>query len=95
MNADAELARSRRQAEQLVVAADAELARAKRQAEQTVLTAEAESKKQVLAGKGEGQKAMQVGLADGSVRGVSPGVSGTTWWAAMTPNGGETLGPDW
>jgi prepilin-type N-terminal cleavage/methylation domain-containing protein len=39
--------------------------------------------------------AMQVGMADGSVRGVSPGVSGTTWWAAVTPNGGEALGPDW
>jgi uncharacterized membrane protein YqiK len=65
--ADAELARSRRHAEQTVVAADAELSRAKRQAEQTVLTAEAESKKQVLAGKGEGQKVMQVGLAEASV----------------------------
>jgi hypothetical protein len=39
--------------------------------------------------------AMQVGMADGSVRGVSSGVSGATWWAAVTPNGGETLGPDW
>jgi uncharacterized membrane protein YqiK len=63
----ADLARARKQAEQTVVAADAELARAKRQAEQTVLTAEAESKKQVLAGKGEGQKAMQIGLAEATV----------------------------
>ena len=39
--------------------------------------------------------AMQVGMADGSVRGVNSGVSGNTWWAALTPNGGETLGPDW
>jgi prepilin-type N-terminal cleavage/methylation domain-containing protein len=39
--------------------------------------------------------AMQVGMADGSVRGVNSGVSGLTWWAALTPNGGETLGPDW
>jgi hypothetical protein len=39
--------------------------------------------------------AMQVGMADGSVRGVNSGVSGATWWAAVTPNGGETLGPDW
>jgi hypothetical protein len=38
---------------------------------------------------------MQVGMADGSVRGVNSGVSGNTWWAALTPNGGETLGPDW
>jgi prepilin-type N-terminal cleavage/methylation domain-containing protein len=39
--------------------------------------------------------AMQAGMADGSVRGVSPAVSGATWWAAVTPNGAETLGPDW
>jgi prepilin-type N-terminal cleavage/methylation domain-containing protein len=39
--------------------------------------------------------AMQVGMADGSVRGVNSGVSGATWWAALTPAGGETLGPDW
>jgi uncharacterized membrane protein YqiK len=65
--AEADLARSRKLADQTIVAADAELARAKRQAEQTVLTAEAESKKQVLAGKGEGQKAMQVGLAEATV----------------------------
>ena len=29
-----------------------------------------------------------VGLADGSVRTLSPGMSGTTWWAAVTPAGG-------
>jgi prepilin-type N-terminal cleavage/methylation domain-containing protein len=39
--------------------------------------------------------AMQTGLADGSVRGIASSVSGTTWWAAVTPNGGETLGSDW
>jgi prepilin-type N-terminal cleavage/methylation domain-containing protein len=38
---------------------------------------------------------MQAGMADGSVRGISSGVSGKTWWAACTPNGGETLGNDW
>jgi prepilin-type N-terminal cleavage/methylation domain-containing protein len=38
---------------------------------------------------------MQTGMADGSVRSVSSGVSGATWWAASTPNGGETLGTDW
>jgi prepilin-type N-terminal cleavage/methylation domain-containing protein len=38
---------------------------------------------------------MQTGMADGSVRSVSPAVSGATWWAALTPNGGETLGTDW
>jgi len=38
---------------------------------------------------------MQTGMADGSVRGISSGVTGKTWWAAVTPNGGETLGNDW
>jgi prepilin-type N-terminal cleavage/methylation domain-containing protein len=34
-------------------------------------------------------------LGDGSVRFVSAGVTPNTWWYAMTPAGGETLGPDW
>jgi prepilin-type N-terminal cleavage/methylation domain-containing protein len=38
---------------------------------------------------------MVVGLADGSVRTLSPGMSGTTWWAAVTPTGDEVLGSDW
>jgi prepilin-type N-terminal cleavage/methylation domain-containing protein len=38
---------------------------------------------------------IQVGLADGSVRTLAPGVSGTTWWAAVTTAGGEVLGSDW
>ncbi len=38
---------------------------------------------------------MNVGLADGSVRFLSAGMSGTTWWAAVTPAGGEVLGSDW
>ena len=38
---------------------------------------------------------IQVGLADGSVRTLAPGLSGTTWWAAVTPLGREVLGPDW
>jgi prepilin-type N-terminal cleavage/methylation domain-containing protein len=38
---------------------------------------------------------MQVGLADGSVRTLSPSMSGTTWWFAVTPSGGEVLGSDW
>jgi hypothetical protein len=38
---------------------------------------------------------IQVGLADGSVRTLSPGMSETTWWNAVTPSGGEVLGPDW
>jgi prepilin-type processing-associated H-X9-DG protein len=38
---------------------------------------------------------IQVCMADGHVRTVSSGVSGTTWWAACTPKGGEVLGSDW
>jgi hypothetical protein len=38
---------------------------------------------------------MQVVLADASVRTLSSGMSGTTWWAACTPAGGETLSADW
>ena len=38
---------------------------------------------------------MVVGLADASVRTLSPGISGDTWWAAVTPVGGEVLGSDW
>ncbi len=34
-------------------------------------------------------------MFDGSVRGVSGGVSSTTWWAAHTPTGGEVLARDW
>jgi prepilin-type N-terminal cleavage/methylation domain-containing protein len=38
---------------------------------------------------------MVVGLADGSVRTLSPDLSGDTWWNALTPSGGEVLGSDW
>jgi len=38
---------------------------------------------------------IMVGLGDGSVRMVNPGISPTTWWSAMTPAGGEVLGNDW
>jgi hypothetical protein len=38
---------------------------------------------------------MNVALGDGSVRGVSAAVSATTWAAALTPAGGETLPADW
>jgi len=38
---------------------------------------------------------IQVGLADGSVRTLSATMSGTTWWAAVTPSGSEVLGSDW
>jgi prepilin-type N-terminal cleavage/methylation domain-containing protein/prepilin-type processing-associated H-X9-DG protein len=36
-----------------------------------------------------------VGMGDGSVRFLQEGVSGTTWWAACTPAGGDVVGPDW
>jgi type II secretory pathway pseudopilin PulG len=38
---------------------------------------------------------MQVALGDGSVRGVVGSMSQRTFWAAVTPAGGETLGTDW
>jgi hypothetical protein len=38
---------------------------------------------------------MQVCLADGGVRTLAPNMSGDTWWAAVTPRGGEVLGSDW
>src|SRR5260221_11465110 len=65
--AEADLARSRKQSEQAIVVAEAELACARRQAEQTVVAAEAASREKVLAGRGESQKVMQVGLAEASV----------------------------
>ena len=34
-------------------------------------------------------------MADGSVRPVPPGISGTTWYAAVFPDDGLILGPDW
>ncbi len=38
---------------------------------------------------------MMSGLADGSVRSITQGISGTTWWAACTAAAGDQLGPDW
>jgi type II secretory pathway pseudopilin PulG len=38
---------------------------------------------------------MVVALGDGSVRILAGGMSEATYWAAVTPAGGETLGPDW
>jgi prepilin-type N-terminal cleavage/methylation domain-containing protein len=38
---------------------------------------------------------MNVALADGSVRAVSPDVSGASWWASIVPNDGEVPGADW
>jgi prepilin-type N-terminal cleavage/methylation domain-containing protein len=34
-------------------------------------------------------------LGDASVRTLSPGMTGATWWAGCTPNGNDTLGNDW
>jgi prepilin-type N-terminal cleavage/methylation domain-containing protein len=34
-------------------------------------------------------------LGDGSVRFVTQGISGQTWWAALTPAQGDELGTDW
>jgi prepilin-type N-terminal cleavage/methylation domain-containing protein len=36
-----------------------------------------------------------VGLADGSVRGVTPSITPTTWSNALTPADGNVLGTDW
>lgn len=36
-----------------------------------------------------------VALCDGSARTLAPGMSETTYWAAVTPNAGDILGPDW
>jgi prepilin-type N-terminal cleavage/methylation domain-containing protein len=38
---------------------------------------------------------MQVGLGDGSVRGVNPNMSLNTWTWACNPSDGNTLGSDW
>jgi prepilin-type processing-associated H-X9-DG protein len=38
---------------------------------------------------------INVALGDGSVRLVADKISPQTWWHAITPNGGEVLGPDW
>jgi len=38
---------------------------------------------------------IMVGMGDGSVRSVAPGVSQLTWDSALTPAGGEVLGSNW
>jgi uncharacterized membrane protein YqiK len=65
--ADAELAKARKQAEQAIVMADAELEKSRRNAEQMVVTARAESEQRILAGKGESTRTMQVGLSEAAV----------------------------
>ena len=64
---DADLARARKQAQQQIVMAEADLERSRRTAEQMVVTAQAESQQRVLAGKGEGQRILQIGLSEASV----------------------------
>jgi hypothetical protein len=36
-----------------------------------------------------------IGLLDGHVRNVAPSITGSTWWAACTPDAGDLLGNDW
>jgi prepilin-type N-terminal cleavage/methylation domain-containing protein/prepilin-type processing-associated H-X9-DG protein len=38
---------------------------------------------------------INVGMGDGSARFLAQGISGNTWFAACTPQGGDLLGPDW
>ena len=64
---EAILARARKSAQQTIVMADAELERSRREAEQTVLLAEADSQQRMLAGRGESQKIMQIGLSEAAV----------------------------
>jgi len=65
---EAELQRARKQAEKQVVMAEANLAQSRRQAEQTIVLAEADSQQAVLAGRGEAQRLMQVGLSEAAVQ---------------------------
>jgi len=64
---DADLAKARKQAQQQIVMAEADLQRSRHQAEQMVVTAKAESEQRVLAGKGESQRTLQIGLSEASV----------------------------
>ncbi len=61
------MALARKKAEQTVVVAEAELARSRREAEQTVVLAKANAEQEQLAGRGQSQRIMQVGLAEASV----------------------------
>lgn len=64
---NADLARARRVAEQTVVVAEAELAKSRRQAEQTVVVARADAEQKALAGKGESQRTLQIGMSEAVV----------------------------
>jgi uncharacterized membrane protein YqiK len=67
VEAEGELNRARKQAEQAVVVADAELQCSRRQADQKLMLAEADSRSTNLAGRGEAQRVMQIGLAEAAV----------------------------
>ena len=47
------------------------------------------------AGKGCRHNAMNVCLADGSVRLLAGSMDRAVWWALVTPAGGERLPNDW
>lgn len=64
---EADLARARKKSQETVVVADAQLERSRREAEQKVLLAEADSRERMLAGRGESQKIMQIGLSEAMV----------------------------
>ena len=64
---EAELQRARKAADKTIVMAEAQLAQSRRQAEQTIVLAEADSKQAILAGRGEAQRIMQVGLSEAAV----------------------------
>ena len=38
---------------------------------------------------------MSVAMADGSIRFLNASIDANTWWAALTPQGGEVLGSGW
>lgn len=64
---EADLARARKQAEQTIVVAEAALGRSRREAEQKIVLAEADSRERMLAGRGESQRVLQVGLSQAAV----------------------------
>ncbi|HEX5105231.1 MAG TPA: SPFH domain-containing protein [Pirellulaceae bacterium] len=64
---EADLKRAKKQAEKQIVMSQAELAQSRHHAEQTLVLAEADSQQAILAGKGEAQRIVQMGLADAAV----------------------------
>ena len=64
---EADLQRAKKNAEKQIVMAEAQLAQSRRQAEQTLVLAEADSQQAILAGRGEAQRIMQVGLSEAAV----------------------------